>query len=116
MTVSPILLPRFLTLKVLRLTFAWAILTVHSMGVGIALVSSLDRVMGAFQTWWVALGYMLYLLFIAPYGVARVASTFLRSMLARESIAATAGLIVSLLLEIAWGAILVRDLNVGWDP
>lgn len=115
-TASPTVLPRFITLKVLRLTFAWAILTVHGMGVGIALISTVGRVMGAFQTWWVALAYLLYFSFVAPYALARVSSAFLKSMLARESTAATAGLIVSILLEIAWGAVLVRDLNDVWDP
>ena len=50
MTVSPIVLPRLMTYKVMRLTLAWAILTVQFMGVGIALISSLWRVMGAFHS------------------------------------------------------------------
>ena len=116
MTVSPTVLPRLMTSKVMRLTLAWAILTVQFMGVGIALISSLWRVMGAFHTWPLALAYAMYLFFVAPYALARVSSTFLKSMLARESVAATAGLISSILLEIAWLVILVRDLQEVWDP
>jgi hypothetical protein len=86
------------------------------MGVGIALISSVWLVMGAFQTPLLGWAYVLYLFFAAPYSLARVASTFLKSTLARESRAASLGLIASIIGVLSWLVILGRDLTYVWDP